>query len=143
MAENVFDALQRRRRRVNLIRASLLGFLLSGVSAESTETAFSEPKENSEPDLLANPAKLNEMIYRIDAINASDFSNARISVSAIRLRSIRRARSIALTKSFVRGEMKDEEVVVVADVFGNGLAQIAEVIEPPKDAQTFTISKST
>jgi len=26
--------------------------------------------------------------------------------------------------------MKDDEVVVVADVFGNGLAQIAEVVEP-------------
>lgn len=37
---------------------------------------------------------------------------------------------IALTKSLVRGEMKDDEVVVVADVFGNGLAQISEVVEP-------------
>ncbi len=37
---------------------------------------------------------------------------------------------IALTKSFVRGKMKDEEVVVVADVFGSGLARIAEIIEP-------------
>jgi hypothetical protein len=37
---------------------------------------------------------------------------------------------VALTKSLMRGDMKDEEVVVVADVFGNGLAQIAEVVEP-------------
>jgi hypothetical protein len=37
---------------------------------------------------------------------------------------------VALTKSLVRGNMKDEEVVVVADVFGDGLAQIAEVVEP-------------
>jgi hypothetical protein len=37
---------------------------------------------------------------------------------------------IALTRSLVRGEMKDDEVVVVADVFGNGLAQISEVVEP-------------
>ena len=40
---------------------------------------------------------------------------------------------VALTKSLVRGEMKDDEVVVVADVFGNGLAQIAEVVEPSSD----------
>lgn len=40
---------------------------------------------------------------------------------------------IALTKSLVRGGMKDDEVVVVADVFGNGLAQIAEVVEPSRD----------
>jgi hypothetical protein len=40
---------------------------------------------------------------------------------------------IALTKSLVRGEMRDDEVVVVADVFGNGLAQISEVVEPSHD----------
>ena len=40
---------------------------------------------------------------------------------------------IALTKSFVRGEMHDDEVVVVADVFSNGLAEIAEVVEPSRD----------
>jgi len=40
---------------------------------------------------------------------------------------------VALTKSLVRGEMKNDEVVVVADVFGNGLAQIAEVVEPSRD----------
>ena len=38
---------------------------------------------------------------------------------------------IALTKSIVRGDMKDEEVVIVADVFGSGLARIAEVVDPP------------
>lgn len=40
---------------------------------------------------------------------------------------------IALTKSLVRNEMKDDEVVVVADVFGNGLARISEVVEPSRD----------
>jgi hypothetical protein len=40
---------------------------------------------------------------------------------------------VALTRSLVRGEMRDDEVVVVADVFGNGLAQIAEVVEPSHD----------
>ena len=43
---------------------------------------------------------------------------------------------IALTKSFVRGDMKEDEVVVVADVFSNGLAQIAEVVEPTNDWET-------
>lgn len=40
---------------------------------------------------------------------------------------------VALTRSIVRGNMSDEEVVVVADVFGNGIANIAEVVEPPDD----------
>lgn len=40
---------------------------------------------------------------------------------------------VALTKSFVRGKMKDEEVVIVADVFSSGIARVSEVVEPPKD----------
>jgi hypothetical protein len=40
---------------------------------------------------------------------------------------------IALTKSVVRGEMRDEEVVIVAEVLGNGLARISEVVEPADD----------
>jgi len=34
-----------------------------------------------------------------------------------------------------RGGMKDDEVVVVADVFGNGLAQVSEVVEPSRDTR--------
>jgi hypothetical protein len=33
----------------------------------------------------------------------------------------------------VRGGTKNDEMVVVADVFSNGLAQIAEVVEPSRD----------
>lgn len=40
---------------------------------------------------------------------------------------------VALTSSLVRGEMKDDEVVVVAEVFGNGLAKIDEVVEPSRN----------
>jgi len=40
---------------------------------------------------------------------------------------------VALTNSLVRGQMNDDEVVVVAEVFGNGLAQIDEVVEPSKN----------
>jgi hypothetical protein len=43
---------------------------------------------------------------------------------------------VALTRSLMRGEMKDEEVVVVADVFGDGLARISEVVEPSGDERT-------
>ena len=40
---------------------------------------------------------------------------------------------VALTSSLVRGEMTDDEVVVVAEVFGNGLAKIDEVVEPSRN----------
>lgn len=43
---------------------------------------------------------------------------------------------VALTNSFVSTGMKgNDEVVVVADVYSDGLAQIAEVVEPPRDSR--------
>jgi hypothetical protein len=42
---------------------------------------------------------------------------------------------VELTRSLIKDGMKDDEVVVVADVYGNGLAQIAEVVEPSRDRQ--------
>lgn len=43
---------------------------------------------------------------------------------------------VAVSNTLMRGKMKDEEVVVVADVFSNGLAQIAEVVEPTNNWKT-------
>lgn len=119
----------------------VLGFLLTGtnVSEPNTETAVLAPKTKPAV-MLANPAlNLNDdSIFESSsyAINAQEFADARISVSGDSPSVNPAGALIALTKSIVRGEMKDEEVVVVADVFGNGLAQIAQVIEPPQDAQT-------
>ncbi|NNE98694.1 MAG: zf-HC2 domain-containing protein [Pyrinomonadaceae bacterium] len=45
---------------------------------------------------------------------------------------------LALTNSIVRGKTENEEVVVVADVFDDGLARIADVVEPPSDKQAMT-----
>jgi anti-sigma factor RsiW len=42
----------------------------------------------------------------------------------------------AMTKSFVSGKSKEDELVVVADVYGNGLAEIEEIVEPLDDQQT-------
>ncbi|MBA2494000.1 MAG: zf-HC2 domain-containing protein [Acidobacteria bacterium] len=66
-------------------------------------------------------------------LSAADFAAARILVSGDSPSVNPNGALIALTKSIVRGKMEDDEVVVVADVFGDGLAQIAEVVEPSKD----------
>jgi anti-sigma factor RsiW len=42
----------------------------------------------------------------------------------------------AAAKSLVRGKAKDAEVVVVADVYGSGLAEIAQIVEPSSDRRT-------
>lgn len=118
----------------------VLSVLLSGadISERNAETASLIPR--NKPIILANPPSNSNGDFIFDsneyAINANDFANARISVSNESPSVNPTGALVALTKSIVRGEMKDEEVVVVADVFGNGLARIGEVIEQPRDAQT-------
>ena len=63
-------------------------------------------------------------------ISPIDFANTRLSVAGESPSVNPQGALIALSRSFVRGEMKDEEVVIVADVFGDGLARIAEIVEP-------------
>jgi hypothetical protein len=45
---------------------------------------------------------------------------------------------MALTKSIVGGNVSDEEVVIVAEVFGNGIAKINEVVDPPSNKKAMT-----
>ncbi len=66
-------------------------------------------------------------------ISPSDFVRSRSDISEYSPSVNPRGALVALTRSLVRGEMHDDEVVVVADVFSNGLAQIAEVVEPSRD----------
>ena len=70
-----------------------------------------------------------------DTLSPTDYARTRLDISRESPSINPQGALIALTRSFVRGGMKDDEVVVVADVFGNGLAQIAEVVEPSRDSQ--------
>lgn len=119
----------------------VLGVLLSGVTGNGTNKEFaSVAPKYSQPVMLTNPRLTQNENFIFDSsdipLGSKDFSNARLSVSGESPSVNPTGALIALTKSLVRGEMKDEEVVVVADVFGNGLAQISEIIEPPQNAQT-------
>lgn len=68
-------------------------------------------------------------------LSAADYARARLSVSGDSPSLNPQGALVALTNAIVRGNMKDDEVVIVADVFGDGLAQIAEVVEPSSDVQ--------
>lgn len=102
---------------------------------------------NPEDFIAASPAKPQTTTIRlardpaISAPEALDISPAEYAFSRLAIAhdspSVNpQGALVALTKSLVRGEMKDEEVVVVADVFGNGLARISEVVEPTRDDKT-------
>lgn len=66
-------------------------------------------------------------------LSPDEYASTRLAIAGESPSVNPRGALVALTKSLVRGEMRDDEVVVVADVFGNGLAQIAEVVEPSHD----------
>lgn len=111
----------------------LLGTLLSGVQQPIEITKSLSPRQSIV--MLTNPKTFPDTEWNDIALSPQDFARNRISVSGESPSVNPAGALIALTRSFVRGEMKDEEVVIVADVFSNGLAQIAEVIEPPHDKQ--------
>jgi hypothetical protein len=105
-----------------LIAFTLLSFILSSrpVPLSAYESA---------------PAKSERPVFVTSGIDLSpgEYANTRLAISGESPSINPRGALVALTKSLVRGEMHDDEVVVVADVFGNGLAQIAEVVEPSHD----------
>lgn len=75
---------------------------------------------------------------RSSYISPIDFSNSRMAFANESPSLNPQGGLVAITKSLLRGEMKDDEVVVVADVFSNGLARISEVVESPRDIRTMS-----
>jgi hypothetical protein len=71
----------------------------------------------------------------VDGVSPVAFARARSDVAGESPSVNPKGALVALTRSFVRGSMKDDEVVVVADVFSDGLARIQEVVEPSRDSR--------
>jgi hypothetical protein len=116
---------------IGTVAASIftIGFLFVLMSdLQSSVNVLEVRSEGDKPVLLAN-ANVDEM--RPDLQLPGTYNGVRIAVTPPEFNPA--GALLALTKSIVRGDMKDEEVVVVADVFGNGLARIAEVVDPPEN----------
>ena len=122
---------------VGVVASLLMAFLVLGTLLSGVQPIETAKLDRTYPSaiMLSNSKPLPDFDWNDIALSPQDFAHNRISVSNESPSVNPAGALIALTKSLVRGEMKDEEVVVVADVFGNGLAQIAEVIEPPRDSQ--------
>jgi len=67
-------------------------------------------------------------------ISAADYARTRLAVAAESPSINPKGALVALTRSLIRGNMNDDEVVVVADVFSNGLAKITDVVEPSRNS---------
>jgi len=111
---------------------TLLTVMFSGIRDRGVATA-SNPSGSDTVMLATNRGPLQKQYP--DSLSASDYAKTRLDISSESPSVNPQGALIALTKSLVRGGMKDDEVVVVADVFGNGLARISEVIEPSRDSR--------
>lgn len=119
-----------------LFGVTLLWTLLSAayVPERAVELARFEPPVRS--SILLSNSDVHEFAAENDFdLSAADYAHARTLVSGDSPSLNPQGALVALTRSIVRGEMKDDEVVVVAEVFGDGLARIAEVVEPSSDVR--------
>lgn len=110
---------------------TLLWSLLSAARIETINSSAQSGSFSNSTVLLAKADPKNDF-DKFD-LTPSEYAQTRFAISAESPSINPQGALIALTKSLMRGDMKDEEVVVVADVFGSGLAQIAEVVEPSKN----------
>ncbi len=111
-----------------VIGLTVLTSMFSGLRDRNQKPSYAAT--GSDPVLLAAN---RDPLSGGDLVSPSDFAHSRMDVSRESPTVNPQGALVALTKSFVRGDMHDDEVVVVADVFGNGLAQISEVVEPSRD----------
>ena len=117
-----------------LFGLTLLWTLLSAayVPERAIELAKYEPPSKSSVLLTDSNAREFAAANDFD-LSPADYAQTRMLVSNDSPSLNPQGALVALTRSIVRGEMKDDEVVVVAEVFGDGLARIAEVVEPSSD----------
>lgn len=104
----------------------LLWNLMTTVYDPNPRNEFAQKYNSDAPVMLPRTGNSSDE----SLISPDQFVSSRLSIAAESPSVNPQGALVALTKSLVRGDMKDEEVVVVADVFGDGLAQIEEVIEP-------------
>lgn len=110
-----------------------IGMLTLMFSGQLRQTEQVRDARNYDSSVMLASNQQPGSSYDAFALTSSDVVNSRMQFAHESPSVNPQGALIALTKSLVRGEMKDEEVVVVADVFSNGLAQISEVVESPRD----------
>ena len=109
---------------------SLLWILLSSANYQQTRQEFVSSNSRS-------PVFVSRTDIRDDAeITPADLVAERGLVSSESPSINPQGALIAMTKSLINRNFKDDELVVVADISGDGLASIEEVVEPLDDENT-------
>ena len=115
-----------------VIGMGVLTFMFSSAQNADDAVAVSPKPASNVTDLMLASNRGShspeEMIY------PADYAKTRFAVSSQSPSLNPQGALVTLTSSFVRENMKDEGVVVVAAVFSNGLAQIQEIIDPSRNS---------
>lgn len=126
----------------------VLASLVVGVSVLTI--MFTNARTDDETAFSSRPAQrdLNVMLagnrdpfseHAVDQIiYPADYAKARTAVSGESPSLNPQGALVAMTGSFVRKNITEDGVVVVADVFSNGLAQIKEVVDPSRDRKAIS-----
>ena len=109
-----------------LVGFALFSYMLSGVLGENSSIAANAP---------VSFGGGNGAAFDRDSISAADFARQRLAYSAESPSINPQGALAAMTKSLAGADLKNDEMVVVARVFGNGLAEITDVVEPASDPQ--------
>ncbi len=112
-----------------LVAVTFLTMMFSGMF--KPETASMSVRGDTSIMLASNRSPFSEVDTA--EISPSDYALTRVEFASESPSINPKGALIPLTKSLVRNGMKNDEVVVVADIFSNGRAQIAEVVEPSRN----------
>jgi hypothetical protein len=96
----------------------------------SPDRATSETSRDTSSRVLLAPSGGDTA----DRQSARDFARSRSQVASESPSVNPGGSLVELTNALMNGELRDDEVVVVADVYENGSARIAEVVEPSRDS---------
>jgi hypothetical protein len=116
-----------------LIGITFLTMMFSGILQPKPIQTATGGREGS--ILLAS----NSNPYKEDPawfISPVDFAHSRVGFASESPSLNPQGGLVAMTESLIREGVKNDEVVVVADVFKNGLARISEVVESPRDTRS-------
>jgi hypothetical protein len=107
---------------------------LATVLAGITVIWFMVGQTRPEMTFTQTPSAIEAPIFVAGgAPSSSEFVSSRKPVSGESPSLNPQGALVALTETLVGKDLQDDEVVVVADVFENGSARIAEVVEPSRD----------
>lgn len=119
-----------------ILSISLLYVLLSSKNNIEKQTLVAQ---NTSSKIMLTPISSNENEFTSPkSYSSKNYSSTNLAISGEAPSINPSGALIALTKSMAGGQMKESEVVVVADVFSNGLAKISQVVEPPSNKKTLT-----